>query len=344
MRQRRSGERRGELLVREIILGFLAGALLVGAAGAVALRRAPAAEAPPAESSGASADAVSPERHDLEQKLSSLRARLGEGSTEDIFYDPDRPPSDRDVSKWLMAALAGEGPMARGDQEAEDWINGALEWLADERGQNQADLEFGPLRERFLVELLEKRGAPLSEEQKKEFAKFLADAEAAYARHLAETAGKPDEERLISGLRTTKDWEDQLAVILKPEQLGKIGDLGVLLDQWRWQPACEPRLVDPENPEAALESAREKLNPGDYDRSRAILVDHVKALVEMHREVATKRMEDQHAVSDVDEFIRYMEIRIATRKRLVEEAGLRVEAIPPQFLMDYMGPPEEDHE
>ncbi|MEK7469217.1 MAG: hypothetical protein AAB074_17725 [Planctomycetota bacterium] len=327
--------------MREIILGFLAGALLVGVAGAIALRRAPASASALDDPSAAAPDAPSPERQELETRLSSLRSRLGEGASEDVFYDPNRPPTDRDVSKWLMAALAGEGPMTRGEGEAEDWINGALEWLADERGQNQADLEFGPLRERFLVELLEKRGAALDEEQKKEFARFLAEAEAAYAKHLAETAGKPDEERLISGLQTTKDWEDKLAVILKPEQFAKIGDLGVLLDQWRWLPACEPKLIDPQDPEAALESAREKLNPGDYDRSRPILVEHVKALVAMHREVGLKRMEDLHAVSDVDEFIKYMEIRIATRKRLVEEAGLRVEAIPPQFLMDYMGPPEE---
>lgn len=330
--------------MREIVLGFLAGALVAGAAAVVALRRAPAVSTPSAEISAADLDAPSPERQELESKLSSLRARLGEGSTEDIFYDPDRPPSDRDVSKWLMAALAGEGPMARGDREAEDWINGALEWLSDERGQNQADLEFGPLRERFLVELLEKRGAALDAEQKKEFEKFLAEAEAAYAQHLAETAGMPDEERLISGLRTTKDWEDRLAQILKPEQLAKTGDLGVLLDQWRWQPACEPKLVDPEDPEAALQSAREKLNPGDYDRARPILLEHVKALVAMHREVDGKRMADQTSVSDVDEFIRYMEIRIATRKRLVEEAGLRVDAIPPQFLMDYTAGREEHNE
>ncbi len=330
--------------MREIFIGFVAGALLAGAAGAVALRRAATAVSPTPDAATPAAEVASAERRQLEERLLSLRSRLGEGDLEDIFVDPDRPPSDRDVTRWLMAALAGEGPMTRGDKEAEDWINGALGWLADERGQNQADLEFGPLRERFVVELLEKRGEPLDEEQKKAFEKFLYEAEAAFAKHLAETSGKPDEERLISGLRTTKDWEDRLAEILKPEQIRKIGDLGVLLDQWRWQPACEPRLIDPENPEEALEPAREKLNPGDYERARPILAEHVKAMVAMHREVEKQRMENPDAVSAVDEFIRYMEIRIATRKRLVEEAGLRVEAIPPQFLMDYMASPAPEGE
>lgn len=330
--------------MRELFFGFLAGALLAGAAGAVVLRRSADAAPPPVDGPAAPAETASLERLKLEERLSSLRARLGEGDLEDIFVDPDRPPSDRDVTRWLMAALSGEGPMTRGDKEAEDWINGALGWLADERGQNQADLEFGPLRERFVVELLEKRGAPLNEEQKKAFEKFLYEAEAAFARHLAETAGKPDEERLISGLRTTKDWEDRMAVILTQEQIGKIGDLRVLLDQWRWQPACEPRPIDPENPEVALEPARLKLNPGDYERARPILAEHVKAMVAMHREVEKQRMDDPDAVSAVEEFIRYMEIRIATRKRLVEEAGLRAEAIPPQFLMDYIAGPEGDAE
>ncbi len=330
--------------MREIFIGFLAGALLVGAAGAVALRRAAASAPPPADSAEPLAQTASTEKLKLEERLTSLRSRLGEGDLEDVFIDPDRPPSDRDVTRWLMAALAGEGPMTRGDREAEDWINGALGWLADERGQNQADLEFGPLRERFVVELLEKRGAPLDEEQKKAFEKFLYEAEAAFAKHLAETAGKPDEERLISGLRTTKDWEDRMAAILRQDQVAKIGDLRVLLDQWRWQPACEPRPIDPENPEVALEPARLKLNPGDYERARPILTEHVKAMVAMHREVEKERRADPGAVSDVEEFIRYMEIRIATRKRLVEEAGLRVEAIPPQFLMDYTAGPEGDAE
>lgn len=324
--------------MRDVVLGFLAGAVLAGAAGALAVRRAAPQAAAPEESAAPPAEEASPARRGLEERLSSLRARLGEGGVEDVFADPERPPSDREVTAWLMAALSGEGPMTRGDREAEDWINGALGWLADERGQNQADLEFGPLRERFVVELLEKRGAGLSPEQKKEFEKFLYEAEATFARHLAETAGKPDEERLISGLKATRDWEDRMAAILKPEQIGKIGDLGVLLDQWRWQPACEPRLIDPADPEAALESAREKLNPGDYDRARPILVEHVNAMVAMHREVERQRLESPEAVSDVDEFIRYMEIRIATRKRLIEEAGLRADAIPPQFLMDYTAP------
>lgn len=330
--------------MRELFFGFLAGALLAGAAGAVVLRRSADAAPPPVDGPAAPAETASLERLKLEERLSSLRSRLGEGDLEDIFVDPDRPPSDRDVTRWLMAALSGEGPMTRGDKEAEDWINGALGWLADERGQNQADLEFGPLRERFVVELLEKRGAPLNEEQKKAFEKFLYEAEAAFAKHLAETAGKPDEERLISGLRTTKDWEDRMAAILTQEQIGKIGDLRVLLDQWRWQPACEPRPIDPENPEVALEPARLKLNPGDYERARPILAEHVKAMVAMHREVEKQRMDDPDAVSAVEEFIRYMEIRIATRKRLVEEAGLRAEAIPPQFLMDYIAGPEGDAE
>ena len=329
--------------MRVTFAGFVAGVFTATAAWAAWTRTR--AEIPvSADAESQAARPATQTRRELEARLESLKAQIAAGPAA-AAGDPSRPPADGDVTRWIMDALAGDGPMSGDEDRAERWINGLLEWVADDRGINQADLEFGPLRERFIVDFLKTHGQPLDPEQRKKFEEFLGQAEEAFAQHLSATAGLADEERLISGLRATKDWEDRMAEILTPAQLSAIAPLGVLLDQWRWIPACEPRLIDPDQGfDAALEAARGRLNPGDYDRARPILVDHVTELIAMHREVEDARLEDRSAVSDVDEFIRYLEIRIKTRKRLIDDVHLRPEDIPPGFLMDYGASRKVDEE
>ncbi len=332
--------------MRLLAAGFAAGSLLTLACWGVAVRHRADEQArpaaPPAVAEPEDAGARRIRRSILEHRLAALawRETGGVGAT-----GADAPAAaDADVNRWIMAALAEGGPMTLGEESAEDWINSLLGWVAHDRDLNHADLEFAPLRERFVAGWLASRGSPLTPDQRKEFEALMADAEGAFARHLAETAGKPDEERLISGLRATADWDRRLATLLSPEQHRAIEPLAIVLDQWRWQPACEPRPVDPAAEggwEPVLAPARARFNPGDFDRARPILEDHGRALVAMHREVHAARLRDPGAVSDVEEFIRYLEIRVATRKRLIAEGGIRPEDIAPEDLMDCAAPFEE---
>jgi hypothetical protein len=323
--------------MKPVFAGFLAGVVAACSTWAALVRDrgALAAEIPAA---APAADPSAPdlaERAALEARLAAAHRTLAAAGAPPSRRE-EKPFTDADVMRWLTRALSGDGPMTFDAARQERWINALLEWWALERGIAQEDLEFAPLRERFVVRWLEERGRPLDAEQRRRFEEFLAEAEGSFGRHMAGTAGWLLEDKMISGLQRTADWGKRFDALLTDGQRAELAPLQVLLEQWRWEPSCEPRAVDLEGDmDAALEAARANLNPGDYDRIRGILVDHVKACATMHREVKKKRLVEPSAVSDREEFVEFLKIRAATRRRLMEEAGLPADCIRNEFLYDY---------
>lgn len=331
--------------MRAAFIGFLAGVVAAAAAWAAMRGRGPSggAEVEETAAAGAAAPAVS-ERRGLENRLQEVRGRLESAATaRPGSMAAGRGVPDDEVVRWIIGAVTGDGPMTGRPEEAEDWINLLLEWLAEERGIEQVDLEFGPLRERYVIAYLKARGVPLDGEQARQFTAFLGEADTWFAGHLSATGGATAEERLISGLRGTADWEDRVLAMLKPEQLEKLDEIAVLLDQWRWLPACEPLKIDPyDGVESELNKLRNQDVQGGFESAREILRDHMTQCIALHNEVQKSRLEDRKSISDVEEFCRFLEIRAATRRRLLKEAQIREEMIPRPYLLDYAMPAEED--
>ncbi|MBI2919917.1 MAG: hypothetical protein HYY18_02400 [Planctomycetes bacterium] len=329
--------------MRAAFIGFLAGVVAAAAAWA-AMRGRRMVEAPEVEEAVAVAAPVVSERRGLENRLSEVRGRLESAATaRPGSMAAGRGVPDDEVVRWIIGAVTGDGPMTGRSEEAEVWINLLLEWLSEERGVEQVDLEFGPLRERYIVAYLKARGVPLDGEQARQFAAFLGDADTWFAGHLSATGGATAEERLISGLRGTADWEDRMLAMLRPAQLEKLDEIAVLLDQWRWMPACSPLEIDPyDGVESELNKLRNQDVHGGFESAREILRDHMTQCIALHNEVQKSRLEDRKSISDVEEFCRFLEIRAATRRRLLKEAQIREEMIPRPYLLDYAMPAKED--